>query len=370
MQRTFPQAQAHKGYPANWESIKRYVIWSELTVDDGLFAGRAIPEVHAMFIEERFGGEEPRRGPNRAFGRASTLSGASGPNYPHNASNSNSRTQPSQSSADLSPQTLKRSTPQPRRRYLSRALLAFTDRLFGYEKLDTEAKPVKKREEKPPVSSAKREDESSEPSITSLTYGRKEKNTPTGKVVVVQRDIRNVEFPVALSQILATQRLPLNVLAMDLRNLLRDQKKINDTDHYLEHYGLPKSRGIRRVIEGTAPHLFSLQEVDGVWIVELAQAPILRDLEEKIYNAFESETHLHIDHVWEWIRATQESTGQTPAEFLLSFGLTTKKSIRTRVIRMLCLTQLDFSVTERDGLHFVILNHRRSISRVDDDESA
>ena len=74
-----------KHLECNWEKIEAYLLWSEVTVDDGLEAGAQIPEVHELFIEARFAGEMPTSAkPNRAFGRFSTWTIGSEPNYPHN----------------------------------------------------------------------------------------------------------------------------------------------------------------------------------------------------------------------------------------------------------------------------------------------
>lgn len=75
-----------KGYPANWERIEAFLLWSELTIDGGLDAGARIPEVHELFLEARFAGQRPEWArPSRAFDRFSMWLDVSEPNYPHNA---------------------------------------------------------------------------------------------------------------------------------------------------------------------------------------------------------------------------------------------------------------------------------------------
>ena len=72
-------------YPEDWSKIEAFLLWSELTIDDGLDAGAQIPEVHELFIEARFAGAKPVGAkPSRAFGRFSTWSVGDGANYPHN----------------------------------------------------------------------------------------------------------------------------------------------------------------------------------------------------------------------------------------------------------------------------------------------
>ena len=75
-----------KGYPANWKRIEAFLLWSELTIDDGLDAGARVPEVHELFLEARFAGQRPEWArPSRAFDRFSTWLDVSEPNYSHNA---------------------------------------------------------------------------------------------------------------------------------------------------------------------------------------------------------------------------------------------------------------------------------------------
>jgi hypothetical protein len=63
------------------------MLWSELTIDDGLDAGVNILEVHELFIEARFAGAKPIGAkPSRAYDRFSTWAAGDDPNYPHNSS--------------------------------------------------------------------------------------------------------------------------------------------------------------------------------------------------------------------------------------------------------------------------------------------
>ena len=42
-----------KSYPQMWEQIQRFIMWAEITVDDGLQAGEMFPEIHQFFMDER-----------------------------------------------------------------------------------------------------------------------------------------------------------------------------------------------------------------------------------------------------------------------------------------------------------------------------
>jgi 5-methylcytosine-specific restriction endonuclease McrA len=77
----------HRQREAQWPKIEAFLLWAELTIDDGIHAGAQIPEVHAHFLEARFAGEMPHAFyPKRAYGRFSTWSINDPPNYPHNRS--------------------------------------------------------------------------------------------------------------------------------------------------------------------------------------------------------------------------------------------------------------------------------------------
>lgn len=108
-----------------WPKIRAYLLWSEMTIDDGLQAGELIPEVHILFLEARFAGQRPDGFvPNRAYGRFSTWEVGDPPNYSHNRSNL------------VSPQrerapSLNNLTPTVSS-FLSRMSRTFFDKLFDY----------------------------------------------------------------------------------------------------------------------------------------------------------------------------------------------------------------------------------------------
>ncbi|HIL65328.1 MAG TPA: HNH endonuclease, partial [Candidatus Poseidoniales archaeon] len=59
------------GYPGNWRTIKEYLIWSAVTIDDGFEAGKRIPEIHEKFLEYSTGGRDYSNKATRYFGRCS-----------------------------------------------------------------------------------------------------------------------------------------------------------------------------------------------------------------------------------------------------------------------------------------------------------
>ena len=133
----------NKDLEEKWPRIEAYLLWSELTIDEGLAAGVRIPEVHELFIEARYAGEMPSRfRPSRSFDRFSTWEAGSEPNYPHNVPMSASL---SMDEREIQPEPTAPSTPstvEPEppakptetvRSMVARMARGFFDRLFDYE---------------------------------------------------------------------------------------------------------------------------------------------------------------------------------------------------------------------------------------------
>lgn len=112
-------------WESQWPKIEAYLLWAELTIDDGIHAGAQIPEVHAHFLEARFAGEMPHAFyPKRAYGRFSTWSFDDPPNYPHNRSTIRGVSPMGNSSTEQPTTTISS--------ILGRMSRAFFDRLFDY----------------------------------------------------------------------------------------------------------------------------------------------------------------------------------------------------------------------------------------------
>lgn len=56
-------------YPENWSLVKEFLIWCQITIDDGLEAGEPILAPHERFIAYRFGNPDDKR--SVTFGRSS-----------------------------------------------------------------------------------------------------------------------------------------------------------------------------------------------------------------------------------------------------------------------------------------------------------
>jgi len=134
-------------YPSNWPEAEAYLLWSELTIDEGLSAGAQIPEVHELFIEARFAGEMPLSAqPRRAYGRFSTWSAGDSPNYVGNRSAPES----SQATATPTQPDTERSAPSATMGSIfARMIRTALDRVFDYSP-NASGEPEKKGRSKKP----------------------------------------------------------------------------------------------------------------------------------------------------------------------------------------------------------------------------
>ena len=74
---TFMGINRGEKYPENWIIVKQYVLWSELTLDEGIRAGAVFPSIQDRFVIHRWGPNFkniPKK-PQNAFGRASEWGG-------------------------------------------------------------------------------------------------------------------------------------------------------------------------------------------------------------------------------------------------------------------------------------------------------
>ena len=105
----------YKNYKAIKADIDEFILWSELTADDGLEAGNIFPRPQKLFIEARFANNKPKI-PRQAYGRFSTWDIDEAPNLKFYKNNS-------QDSAF-----------EQNRGKIKRGLIErFLDKLFGYE---------------------------------------------------------------------------------------------------------------------------------------------------------------------------------------------------------------------------------------------
>lgn len=218
LQRMLPPPPFHKSYPENWDIVRDLIIWSELTIDDGLGAGVALPSVHEKFLEERFAGESPKKGPQRAFGRASTLNDATGPNYPHN-----------KKEIDVTHKGVPKQEPKKKPGFWNSFAVPILDKVFGFGD-----------EAKASLPNSKKNTEA----ITAKMGGNDQDSTDLA--ILETRSID--DFIKFMESILTTEPQSLTDIGKTIEKWLRDMASENTTtNHFLALHGLP--RGLKKAIE-------------------------------------------------------------------------------------------------------------------------
>ncbi len=70
-----------KNYPQNWPMVEEYLLWSEVSIDDGLSAGSQVDSIHQKFLMYRFSGHYSPTQIVNAYGRFSSWKKGDSPNY-------------------------------------------------------------------------------------------------------------------------------------------------------------------------------------------------------------------------------------------------------------------------------------------------
>jgi len=355
----------HKGYPGNWDAVKAFLIWSEVTIDDGLSAGIAIPAVHKIFLEERFAGEQPRQGPKRAFGRASSLATATGPNYPHNGGQVRNQSDSATTYVGGRKKGL-----------WERFATPVLDFLTGYEKqtkqppANTTSTSQRKKqkanktstapeptsaEKRPPFqkeASAKRP----KPKQTAEMKHRAQEMVKTEDGVRIRRDLRGLSFEHAVSLVISHKQISLTTLASWLDTDLRHFGILKDGDHYLTHFGYSKSKGLRGVLTQEFPEMFLVESTGGTWHVESTVVSYLKDWEALLLDVHERGEPIELTGFWNHIRTVSKPSTMTWTDFLAPFSIKSKGPITGKVLAFLDRTNLLYEIIGEKPNHSITIS--------------
>lgn len=220
-------------------------MWSEITIDDGLEAGRAFPEFHKSFMDERFAGLTPPKGPTRAFGRASTLDAATAPNYPHNQT----RRTPVQSRQTTLVDLRKKG-------FWERFATPVLDYLTGYGK----EQPAKLRPK-----SAKKNVRSSAPNPSEAEGKDKPAEVP-------QAPQNSQEFVDFMLSILTHEPQELSLVGRLIENhLVEIKSEYTSPTYFLKLHGFPP--GLKKAIETNLGSKVTITEQSGKQYVALSSPP-------------------------------------------------------------------------------------------------
>ena len=69
MQNYLGHPSYYRGFPGNWDRVKKYLLWNSVTVDEGHEAGKQFPIIHNLFLRHSNGNGRTLVTPNLWFGR-------------------------------------------------------------------------------------------------------------------------------------------------------------------------------------------------------------------------------------------------------------------------------------------------------------
>jgi hypothetical protein len=215
-----------KNYPQNWPMVEEYLLWSEISIDDGLSAGNQVNSVHQKFLMYRFSGQVQPADLTSAYGRFSTWKKGDSPNYRQGTR-----------------QRLKRKqivSQKPKRKGV---FISVFDRLFGYshneERRNT--KPVTPDQAAPVQNQTERQ-----PTL----LGREDVAVQqTGHDSQSKSNIRPItEFRSVILSFLTKTPITISHLGDHVKDYMSAQGiSGSTTTDFLNLYGLPK--GLKKALE-------------------------------------------------------------------------------------------------------------------------
>lgn len=322
-----------KSYPQMWDAIQRFIMWSEITIDDGLEAGEIFPEIHQAFMDERFAGLTPPKGPSRAFGRASTIDGAGAPNYPHNRA----------TGTTLRPrQTPIRST--TKKGFWERIATPVLDFMTGYGRGKPPSTNTTSQKTRNDIEEAKRP--------SSVVVSKKE--VESGLSAFISEEKRDPKIPLEPRTIEQFVQFMLGVLSyapQELsivgriieRHLTELNAEFTSTTYFLQLHGLPP--GLKKAIEKHLGSRVEITEKSGKQYVALTisesllfstKAPnnkcpeVDESFQMHVYNALRTvESEVKLSTLSTILGNYLESIGQPKKsfkQFAKSFGIPTNRT--------------------------------------------
>ena len=344
-----------KSYPQMWEAIQRFIMWSEITIDDGLQAGEIFPEIHQAFMDERFAGLTPPKGPSRAFGRASTIDAAAAPNYPHNRD--------------------RVTTPRPRetqirsskkKGFWERFATPVLDYMTGYGRERTSSissKYEKPAQPLPSLQASISEDVGRTPSV------RNQEKFEVDGGFRVRRDLTGLTFEEVVSVVLSSKQLPLSVLAVWVSKDMKHHNLIGPNDHYLTHFGFSKNMGLRRVLLRDFSHIFEIYEREDVWFIQSRLFSFLREWELCIRNDSQNQQLLTFGECIGHAQVISERSSFSWDELLAFFSVSSKHSVIVKVLAFLDRTTLEYRMVETESSHMLQIISEELLTEPSHDEA-
>ena len=215
-----------KNYPQNWPMVEEYLLWSEISIDDGLSAGNQVNSVHQKFLMYRFSGQVQPADLTSAYGRFSTWKKGDSPNYRQGTR-----------------QRLKRKqivSQKPKRKGV---FISVFDRLFGYGIIEEppKAKAIATAQPAPVQNQTEQQ-----PTVLEKTTAE----SPNKNNAVELKDVQEsmTKFRSILLSFLGIKPISITHLAKQIEKYMesRDLTETTTTS-FLKLFGLPK--GLKKALE-------------------------------------------------------------------------------------------------------------------------
>ncbi|MDA8759171.1 HNH endonuclease [Candidatus Poseidonia alphae] len=318
-----------KNYPGNWAMVEEYLLWSELSIDDGLSAGSQVDLIHQKFLMYRFSGRQLPAQLINAYGRFSSWKKGDLPNYKQGTRQRVERKQ-------NIPQKVKRKG----------MFISVLDRLFGYN-VDQEPPKVKAIATAQPAAVQNQTEQKTTLRDKEVVAAEQSDNVLKSKLT--QRPM--TEFRSVILSFLTATPITISHLGDHVKDYMNTQGMSGSTTtDFLNLYGLPK--GLKKALE---THLAEEVMISGVSPKHevartisssiRANESIHRSIEEfrTIILSFLTTEPIQIAEIGKKIVAYMEGQGiseRTTTDFLKLFGLPRgmKKAIQEHLSEKVIIT--------------------------------
>lgn len=213
-----------KNYPVNWLMVEEYLLWSEVSIDDGLSAGSRVGSIHQKFLMYRFSGQQQPAKILNAYGRFSSWEKGDLPNY----------------TQGNHPRSMRKQT-VPQKKERKGIFISVLDRLFGY---DVGNEPPKLTATAQTASHQKKTEQIATPQGKEAVAVQQKSNALQPKST--QRPL--TEFRSAILSFLTTTPITISHLGDHIKDYMKKEgMSTTTTTGFLNLYGLPK--GLKKALE-------------------------------------------------------------------------------------------------------------------------
>ena len=328
----------YKNYQKIQADVDEFILWSELTADDGLQAGSVFSRPHEIFTQARFANSEPPI-PQRAYGRFSTWDKNDPPNLNFNKTQSKDN--------------------RSKSKFLTRKpgiITRFFDWVFDYQPQAEKAVPEEKLDEKPGSVPEKDASENDEMKLADNIDAVKESKQKQEDIIPTN-EVNKFRMDVIL--MIGLKKLSSIDLGHSIKKLMieRGNEMYNPTS-FLKSHGLP--RGLRKALETNCGDLLEINGDGAVWHVKLNEELVTnhKKLESELNEKLDASeiNKIPLVEFWSIVKNLKEDSGLTWNQFMELFGIKNTGAMGGLVIKsgLLCSTlSSDFIIEKVGKEHFV-----------------